>query len=391
MTESLDRIEPRGLVCRKEPEHHADHPRKDKSNEGNHRTRSEGEIHQNTSEIGRGKPKSDADDAPEGCENDRLDKELDHHIVVEGTDCEANTDLPRSFGDRYQHDVHDADAAYEQADGGNRAEQCGQDLHRRSQGGEELLRVHHREVVFLAGLDATALAHKGNNFILDELRVGIAANPNLDGGDLAIARDHALVGMQRHQHEVILIHSHSTLAFGREQPDDLARYGLQSDACADRILIGKKLLANILTNDADGRAGSDLRVRKLAAGLNGPIANIEVGVVDAVDGRRPVRVRVDGLHGFGGCWRHGAHARDIAVDRLHVGLFEELCFGAKSTRRSTLLAGHQGKDVLPQGVNLRGNACGGSVANRDHRDDRGDTDDDTQHGQYRTHDIAANG
>jgi hypothetical protein len=56
-----------------------------------------------------------------------------------------------------------------------------------------------------------------------------------------------------------------------------------------------------------------------------------------------------------------------------------------------LLAGHQREDVLPQVVDLRGNACGGSVADGDHGDDRGDTDDDTEHGQYRTQDIAANG
>ena len=197
--------------------------------------------------------------------------------------------------------------------------------------------------------------------------------------------------MQRHQHEVILVHSHSTLPLGREQSDDLAGDGLEADVCADRILIGKELLANLDADDADGPTGSDLRVSKLAAGLNRPIANIEVGVVDAVDGRRPIGVTVDGLHGLRGCWRHGAHTRDIGGDRRHVGLFEELCFRAKSRRWSTLLAGRYRQDVLPQCVNLRGNACGGSVTDRDHCDDRGDTNDDTEHGQYGTQNIAANG
>lgn len=72
-------------MCWEEPEYHADQPRKDKCDEGNHRVRSEGEFHQDTPEVRCIKPKSDADDASEGCENYRLDKELNHHIVVEGT------------------------------------------------------------------------------------------------------------------------------------------------------------------------------------------------------------------------------------------------------------------------------------------------------------------
>ncbi len=43
-----------------------------------------------------------------------------------GADGEADADLARPLGHRDQHDVHDADAADEQADAGDRRQEAGQ-------------------------------------------------------------------------------------------------------------------------------------------------------------------------------------------------------------------------------------------------------------------------
>ena len=39
-----------------------------------------------------------------------------------GADGPADADLPGALGDRHQHDVHDADAAHQQGDGGDAAQ-----------------------------------------------------------------------------------------------------------------------------------------------------------------------------------------------------------------------------------------------------------------------------
>ena len=46
----------------------------------------------------------------------RLDEELDQDVRLAGADRLADADLARPFGHRYQHDVHDADAADQEGD-----------------------------------------------------------------------------------------------------------------------------------------------------------------------------------------------------------------------------------------------------------------------------------
>ena len=44
-------------------------------------------------------------------EDNRLDQKLEKHIDVTRADCEPQPNLLRTFGDGYQHDVHDPDTA----------------------------------------------------------------------------------------------------------------------------------------------------------------------------------------------------------------------------------------------------------------------------------------
>ena len=66
------------------------------------------------------------DDAAEGGQHHRLDQELQQDVALQRADREPDADLARALGDRDQHDVHDADAAHQQADAGDGAEQRGQ-------------------------------------------------------------------------------------------------------------------------------------------------------------------------------------------------------------------------------------------------------------------------
>ena len=60
-------------------------------------------------------------DAADAGERDGLDEELEQHLAGAGADGEADADLAGALGDGDEHDVHDADAADEQADAGHRA------------------------------------------------------------------------------------------------------------------------------------------------------------------------------------------------------------------------------------------------------------------------------
>src|ERR1039457_5314997 len=132
----------------------------------------------------------------------------------------------------------------------------------------------------------------------------MVANPDLNRGDLAVPGDSALKSLQRHQYEIVLIHSHATLSFRREQPYDLAGDGLQANVGADGILFGEELLPDFASDDAHSGSGTDLEGSKFPAGPDIPVPNVKVSVVDAVNRGGPVCVAVDGLHRMRGCGRN---------------------------------------------------------------------------------------
>ena len=68
-------------------------------------------------------PAGDAECAADQSQDGRLDEELTPDDPGRGTERLAQADLTDAFGDRDQHDVHDADAAHDQRDGGDAAEQ----------------------------------------------------------------------------------------------------------------------------------------------------------------------------------------------------------------------------------------------------------------------------
>src|SRR5699024_1609643 len=54
----------------------------------------------------------DTDQAAGDADDDRFDEELEHDVAAFGPDGHAQADFAGALGDRYVHDVHDADPAY---------------------------------------------------------------------------------------------------------------------------------------------------------------------------------------------------------------------------------------------------------------------------------------
>src|SRR5262249_9082359 len=95
--------------------------------------------------------KTNADQAPDFAEHNSLHDELRHDVALLGTHGAADSDLARAFGDRDEHDIHDANSRSEKRDG----------THQRNaypHGASEIIELRNHgvvgknfEIVFLAG------------------------------------------------------------------------------------------------------------------------------------------------------------------------------------------------------------------------------------------------
>ena len=68
--------------------------------------------------------RGDTEQAADAADHAGFDQELGDDALALGTDGLADTDLPGALGDGDQHDVHNADAADGQGDGGNAAQEA---------------------------------------------------------------------------------------------------------------------------------------------------------------------------------------------------------------------------------------------------------------------------
>ena len=98
--------------------------------------------------IGRNDRQQQPGKATQAGQHDGLDQELHQHLVRNRADGKADADLPRSFGYRNQHDIHDADPADQQADRGNATDQGRQRLGRLGRRSADLARVENVEIIF---------------------------------------------------------------------------------------------------------------------------------------------------------------------------------------------------------------------------------------------------
>ena len=79
-----------------------------------------------------------ADHPPDQAQHERFDQELEQDIESGGAERLAHADLARPLGYRHQHDVHDADAAHQQAHGRDAREQVREGFGRLLECGENV-------------------------------------------------------------------------------------------------------------------------------------------------------------------------------------------------------------------------------------------------------------
>ena len=136
-------------------------------------------------------------------EHEGLDQELGHDVAPPRPDRLADPDLPRPLAYRDQHDVHDPDAAHEQADRRDAGQEQGQEAGDRPERGQQLCLVHDREVVLGPCGDPVPGAQQLRDLELDQgdlVRVVGGDGERLDG----VARDEVVAhGRQRDQDLVV--------------------------------------------------------------------------------------------------------------------------------------------------------------------------------------------
>ena len=163
----LYRVEPGGRSRGIVPEKQA-HRRRESKREGDYGIgrHARGPVECIGDHMSANHPDADADDSADQAQYHRLDQKLTKHVATASTDRLPQSDLACPLRDRYQHDVHDADAADNERHGRNRREEA---LHGRGRLSDRLRNLggtSQVEVVVDAGAEVVALAQQGRDVSL---------------------------------------------------------------------------------------------------------------------------------------------------------------------------------------------------------------------------------
>jgi hypothetical protein len=166
-----------------------------------------------------------------------LDHELRENVRSRGTERHAHADLAGPFGHRDQHDVHDSDAAHEQADARDACEQKAQDLGRLLLRGQELLAIDDGEVVVPSRWQPM---HPPQDALDGDHRLrqlGPALHFHGDGLDAVVTGDAIPRCLDRNV-DIIVWVAETDRALHRIDADDLERHCLDQQCAADEICGG---------------------------------------------------------------------------------------------------------------------------------------------------------
>ena len=196
---------------------------------------------------------------------------------------------------------------------------------------------------------------------------------------------------ERHHDKIVLIRAEGRLALGDQHADHLQRHALDLDEGADRVFAGTEQLAVHRLPDDDDEVGLVFVLgRDAAPGGDPPVGDRRVVCAHALDGRRPILVAV--LH-LALLADEVADLRDrgiLAADRARIrnrqrgGAAEAGADAARGQR-----AGQDHDDVGAEALDLLADRLAGAIAHGDHDDERGDADEDAEHGERRTHLVAS--
>ncbi len=393
MAQRFDRVHARSAARGEVTEQHADAGRESQRQQVDKGVERVGNVHQAGQTPGRRSGNHDADHAAHRGQHHRLDQELQQHFAFQRADGQAQADLAGALGDANQHDVHDADAAHQQAHRSHGAEQSSQHLGRARQRLGQLLRVEDIEVVVVAFGEFAALAQQLRQAGLQSRTVAAVAHRHQQRGHLEAAGDAALQRAQRHHHRVVLV-AHAALALGGQDADDGAREFAHAQLFAEAGLASgavEDFAPYRFADDAHGGTGALLVRFEDAAAGELPVAGVEPRVAATDDAGGPVAAV--GHHGDAGAafGRDGRDAADLRRDGLGIAFLElrHACATAAAAARPRALAWPHHQQVGAEAGNLRLDRLGGAVTERDHRDHRADADDDAQNGEKRAQQVAA--
>ena len=204
----------------------------------------------------------DSADAAHARQHGGFEQELNQDVGLAGAHGFADADLIGALGHRDQHDVHDADAAHQQADGAehhHHQERHGGDL---AEIGDHLFGGGEREVVGLVVGHAAVDAQHGPHFV-QRLRE-LAFDGADDDGVLARVGEHLLHHAVGHQDAVVGV-AEERRRGAQHGADHRELVAIHVDGLADGIDVGEEALLDVGADHRHGHAMAALFVAEEAA------------------------------------------------------------------------------------------------------------------------------
>ncbi len=158
VAERHDRIQPGSPASRPDPEEEADGGRESQRHDHGVHSHRRGLATHGPQEVGPTPPDAHPQDATQQAESQRFDQELKEDIGPGGTHGFPDTDLPGSLRDAHQHDVHDTDAAHQEAHRPDAGKEEGEGLSRLFEGREQVGEVPDFEVGIASRGESGALS-----------------------------------------------------------------------------------------------------------------------------------------------------------------------------------------------------------------------------------------
>ena len=187
-----------------------------------------------------------AQETAQQAEGDRFEQELGQDVPFERADGLADADLAGALGDADQHDVHDADAADKQGDGGDCAEEGGQRAGDGVDGVQQFGLAEGAEVVLVASGDIVLRSQGFGDLVDSCLGLGFVHSLGVMAADCGLAVAGA-VGVEaalsrRHRNiDVFIRIADQTAALAFQHADDFVFDAVDLDRFADRVLIAEQL------------------------------------------------------------------------------------------------------------------------------------------------------
>src|SRR5690625_2429583 len=316
-------------------------------------------------------------------------QKLGQHIAAARAYGQPDANFARAFGYRHQHDVHDADAANQQADGRNAAQQQAHGGGGFGQRIQDVLGVAHAKIVVHGRLDPAPLAQQRLNIAFDPAAGAVLKRRNIDGANVQAAGQSPLHAFYGHQNDVIRILA-ARQPFLFKYAYDAAGGAINAQKRSERFLVLIHFVDHGLAQNTHGCAAQQFIFVNFPTAHHRMIAHAEIFVggafnvdfvIDAAvnDGLRPRRRGRNG------------DARNLAPHGLDIVHVKGRGRAAHAAGAAHGKAGRNKQQVGAYARDLVGNRARSRLGQVHHGNDAAHADNDAEHGQKRTHLVAGDG